>query len=110
MDALKGRRQLAAIITVRLAPIPLGVKNYGLGLTPGISSFNFSLGALAVNLPFSIMWAGLGSKATNLLEALDNVPEMGPAAKIGGALLMAAIAGGVLLMKFKARKDPAKAD
>eukprot|EP00927_Polykrikos_kofoidii_P056995 TRINITY_DN51096_c0_g1_i1.p1 TRINITY_DN51096_c0_g1~~TRINITY_DN51096_c0_g1_i1.p1 ORF type:complete len:507 (-),score=64.28 TRINITY_DN51096_c0_g1_i1:469-1788(-) len=68
--ALIRSRPVLAVIGVRLMPVPLVVKNYGLGLCD-LTFFNFCLGAFAVDLPFSIIWASTGNSCRSLSEALN---------------------------------------
>jgi uncharacterized membrane protein YdjX (TVP38/TMEM64 family) len=52
---------------VRLAYIPLGLKNVGLSAFP-ISSFCFCTATLLVNIPYSLCWAWLGSSVLNATD------------------------------------------
>lgn len=75
-DTLKPKLQalhdapLVTMVGVRLAPLPLGVKNYGLALVPGIDIARYALAASAVNAPFSLLWASAGVSCRSLEEAL----------------------------------------
>ena len=73
---------------IRMAPLPLGLKNYGLALVPSIDFKLFTLASLIVNVPFSVMWCLLGSQAKNLGDAL------GVAKKAGGKASAAIIGAG----------------
>eukprot|EP01049_Picozoa_sp_SAG25_P008037 SAG25_NODE_695_length_5897_cov_31.858917_7_plen_156_part_00 len=55
-----GRHPLVALVLIRVAPLPLGVKNYGLALIEEFGLGYFVLSALIVNFPFSCMWACVG--------------------------------------------------
>jgi hypothetical protein len=71
-----------------MAPIPLGLKNYGLALIPSIDFGLFTLASLVVNIPFSVMWCLLGSQAKNLGDALS------AAKRAGGKASMAIVGAG----------------
>lgn len=58
------------MIGIRIAPLPLGVKNYGLALCD-VPLVPYIVAALLVNAPFSFLWATAGSSATSLKDALN---------------------------------------
>lgn len=60
---------LMSMVAIRLAPLPLGVKNYGLALCE-VQALPFALASFVVNLPFSMMWAATGASCQTLSEAL----------------------------------------
>ncbi|CAE8597590.1 unnamed protein product, partial [Polarella glacialis] len=78
-------RPLLTMVGVRLAPLPLGVKNYGLALCE-VSIFPYTIAAMAVNMPFSMLWASAGASCRSLSEALSL--EGAPAASGAGLLLI----------------------
>lgn len=89
-----------SLILLRIAPLPLGLKNYGLALVPSIDFRLFTLASAIVNIPFSIMWCFLGSQAKNLGDALL-------VAKRAGGKASAALAGagtGVCLIVLLTKK------
>jgi len=55
---------------IRIAPLPLGLKNYGLALCE-VPAIPYVLASIVVNVPFSMMWATLGASCTSLQDALD---------------------------------------
>jgi len=57
---------------IRAAPLPIALKNYGLGLSPELPGSVFCLMTLLVNIPFSIAWALTGSSASSLQEAVQS--------------------------------------
>mmetsp|Transcript_36039 Transcript_36039/g.66230 ORF Transcript_36039/g.66230 Transcript_36039/m.66230 type:complete len:327 (-) Transcript_36039:67-1047(-) len=58
------------MIGIRLAPLPLAVKNYGLALCRvPIGPYIFA--SLVVNTPFSVLWALTGASCHSLLDALS---------------------------------------
>ncbi len=64
-----------AMCVIRVAPIPLGVKNYGLSLVsfpndkyPFVKYF---WSCFLVGLPFSIMWGMTGHGASSLVEIVS---------------------------------------
>lgn len=86
---------LMSLVMIRMAPIPLGLKNYGLALIPSTDFGLFTLASLIVNVPFSIMWCLLGSQAKNLPEALAAAKRIGGKAS---AAIIGAGAGACLLV------------
>eukprot|EP00415_Alexandrium_ostenfeldii_P004431 UN4431 len=58
------------MVSVRLAPLPLGVKNYGLALCE-VDAAPYMLAGLLVNAPFSVLWALTGSSCHSIGEALE---------------------------------------
>lgn len=89
---LRRRWCLLSLILIRIAPIPLGLKNYGLALVPSIDFNLFTVASAIVNVPFSIMWCLLGSQAKNLGDAL------GVAKKAGGKASAALVGAGTGLV------------
>jgi uncharacterized membrane protein YdjX (TVP38/TMEM64 family) len=55
-------KSLIIITLVRVAYIPMAVKNYGLSICPGLNLCVFATVSSLVNLPYSIMWAFWGSQ------------------------------------------------
>ena len=89
-----------SLILIRIAPLPLGLKNYGLALVPKTDFHLFTLASAIVNIPFSVMWCLLGSQAKNLGDAL------GVAKKAGGKASAAIIGAGtgVCLVVFLTKR------
>lgn len=58
------------VCLLRLAPLPLAAKNYGLGAFPQCDVATFSAATLAVNLPMTVVWTVTGARATSLVDAL----------------------------------------
>mmetsp|Transcript_35522 Transcript_35522/g.81353 ORF Transcript_35522/g.81353 Transcript_35522/m.81353 type:complete len:310 (-) Transcript_35522:92-1021(-) len=58
------------MIGIRLAPLPLAVKNYGLALCR-VPIGPYILASLVVNTPFSVLWALTGASCHSLLDALS---------------------------------------
>lgn len=83
-------RPFLTMIGVRLAPIPLGVKNYGLALCE-VGAAPYTGAALAVNMPFSMLWATAGASCRSLSEALsmDHAPSNGISRLLLGKVLPA---------------------
>lgn len=65
------KQPVATMISIRLAPLPLAVKNYGLAFTD-VSSPAYIFAASVVNTPFSIMWGAIGASCPSLAEALNS--------------------------------------
>merc|ERR1712232_607387 len=59
-------------------PIPLGVKNYGLGLCE-VRLLHFLMATVMVDIPFSALWSSVGSSCRSLSEALNFQSGSGPA-------------------------------
>eukprot|EP01052_Picozoa_sp_SAG31_P004547 SAG31_NODE_189_length_20842_cov_12.518151_15_plen_258_part_00 len=84
---------LTCLLAIRAAPLPLGMKNYGLSITP-CPLWLFFVATGMVNIPFSIMWAATGSQAGNIVDALDSAGKGGISFHqivIGVVLLLLAI-------------------
>ena len=69
------KRPFWVMSAIRIAPIPLGVKNYGMSLVkfpkdkyPYMSYF---LSTLAIGAPFSVMWGNIGAGFKSVAEALS---------------------------------------
>ena len=60
---------------IRVAPLPLGVKNYGLSLVPFPNDkypvVTYFWSCFLVGLPFSIMWGMTGHGASSLMEIVS---------------------------------------
>lgn len=75
-DALRPRlsalrnKPLMTMVGVRLAPLPLGMKNYGLALCD-VPFVPYMIASLLVNAPFSASWAIAGASCSSLTEALS---------------------------------------
>jgi len=97
---MRGPWWLLSLILIRIAPIPLGLKNYGLALAPSIDFTLFTVASAIVNVPFSIMWCLLGSQAKNLGDALRVAKKAGGKAS---AALVGAGTGVVLVVLLTKR-------
>mmetsp|Transcript_43203 Transcript_43203/g.101597 ORF Transcript_43203/g.101597 Transcript_43203/m.101597 type:complete len:257 (+) Transcript_43203:103-873(+) len=88
------------MIGIRLAPLPLAVKNYGLALC-GAAAWPYIIASIAVNTPFSILWATTGASCHSLLDALS---VRSSSRSTGGGVphylvgLLPALVGAVLLV------------
>lgn len=73
------KRPVLTMIGIRLTPVPLGVKNYGLGLSEAPFGA-FLLSVLLVDAPFSVLWASTGASCHSLADALslDESRALGP--------------------------------
>ena len=65
------------MVIIRATPLPLGVKNYGMALVDSVKLRHFTTASLLVNVPFSIMWAFIGSQASELSEAFVLAKDAG---------------------------------
>lgn len=63
------RQPYVTMISIRMAPLPLVLKNYGLALS-NVAMGQYLLAALVVEVPFSILWASIGASCQSLSEAL----------------------------------------
>lgn len=63
-------RPVLTMVGIRLTPLPLGVKNYGLGLSQ-VPLLPYLIAALAVDTPFSMLWASTGASCHSLADALS---------------------------------------
>eukprot|EP00931_Biecheleriopsis_adriatica_P087836 TRINITY_DN62250_c0_g1_i1.p1 TRINITY_DN62250_c0_g1~~TRINITY_DN62250_c0_g1_i1.p1 ORF type:complete len:343 (-),score=48.99 TRINITY_DN62250_c0_g1_i1:41-1036(-) len=63
------RKPLLTMISVRLTPLPLGLKNYGLAICD-VPFVLYMLAGIAVNAPFSVLWALTGSSCKSLSDAI----------------------------------------
>jgi uncharacterized membrane protein YdjX (TVP38/TMEM64 family) len=57
---------------IRAAPLPIALKNYGLGMMPELPTSVFMLMTFGVNVPFSVAWTLTGSSASSLQEAVQS--------------------------------------
>eukprot|EP00668_Euglena_longa_P003344 GGOE01003917.1.p1 GENE.GGOE01003917.1~~GGOE01003917.1.p1 ORF type:complete len:276 (+),score=74.96 GGOE01003917.1:39-830(+) len=55
-------KMLMLVFLVRVAYIPMAVKNYGLSVCPGVSLLTFSAVSSLVNVPYSVVWSWWGSE------------------------------------------------
>eukprot|EP00930_Biecheleria_cincta_P060756 TRINITY_DN46360_c0_g1_i1.p1 TRINITY_DN46360_c0_g1~~TRINITY_DN46360_c0_g1_i1.p1 ORF type:complete len:383 (+),score=51.38 TRINITY_DN46360_c0_g1_i1:44-1192(+) len=63
-------RPILTMISVRLAPLPLAVKNYGLAFTD-VGSMDYVVASALVNGPFSIAWGMIGASCQSLADATN---------------------------------------
>ena len=89
----------ATMVVIRVAPLPLVVKNFGLALAE-VPAIPYTVAALVVNGPFSVMWAMIGASCASLAEALSRAKESSP----GTPLLVTAAAGLLLLGSLQLQK------
>mmetsp|Transcript_45693 Transcript_45693/g.146662 ORF Transcript_45693/g.146662 Transcript_45693/m.146662 type:complete len:329 (-) Transcript_45693:50-1036(-) len=68
LEALRSR-PLLTMVGVRFAPLPLGVKNYGLALCE-VDFKAYMVASIMVNVPFSVLWATAGGSCHSIAEAL----------------------------------------
>eukprot|EP00927_Polykrikos_kofoidii_P031995 TRINITY_DN27389_c0_g2_i1.p1 TRINITY_DN27389_c0_g2~~TRINITY_DN27389_c0_g2_i1.p1 ORF type:complete len:416 (+),score=43.20 TRINITY_DN27389_c0_g2_i1:62-1309(+) len=68
--ALLQTRPVLAMVGIRLMPIPLAVKNYGLGVCE-VTLYHFFLATMAVDIPISMLWATAGASCRSLSEAFN---------------------------------------
>jgi len=64
------KQPIVTMISIRLAPLPLAAKNFGLAFTD-VSSPAYIAAAVAVNGPFSLMWGAIGASCHSLSDALS---------------------------------------
>lgn len=64
------RRPVLTMMGIRLAPLPLGLKNYGLGLSE-VPFGSYLLATVIVDIPFSALWGLTGAHCHSLAEALS---------------------------------------
>lgn len=64
------RRPVLTMMGIRLAPLPLGLKNYGLGLSE-VPFGSYLLATVLVDIPFSALWGFTGAHCHSLAEALS---------------------------------------
>mmetsp|Transcript_7522 Transcript_7522/g.24107 ORF Transcript_7522/g.24107 Transcript_7522/m.24107 type:complete len:249 (-) Transcript_7522:320-1066(-) len=88
-------RPFRTVFLLRAAPLPIALKNYGLGLMPSLPSPVFVLMTFAVNVPFSVAWALAGTSASSLQEALQ-----GGGGDSSGKLVTSAVTALVLLVSL----------
>jgi uncharacterized membrane protein YdjX (TVP38/TMEM64 family) len=97
------------MIMIRVAPLPLVVKNLGLAIAE-VPAMPYFVAALAVNAPFSVMWAMIGASCKSLKEALsgdkaqDSDSTMTPIIVTVAAGLL--LLGGMRLQKVLRSKRP----
>jgi hypothetical protein len=56
---------------IRLLPIPISIKNYGMAMLPHCPLHVFMLTTLLAGIPFTVAWVYLGESCRSLLEALQ---------------------------------------
>lgn len=56
---------------IRLLPIPISLKNFGMGCIPGCPFHIFMACTLVAGIPFTVAWVYLGESCRSLLEALQ---------------------------------------
>jgi len=97
MPALKSQ-PLVTMIGIRVAPLPLGVKNYGLALCE-VPVSSYVSASLIVNIPFSCLWGSLGASCASLGDALNfdtsKVSFLGAVPSWAKALIATAVLLGV---------------
>ena len=84
---------MTCLLLIRVAPLPLGVKNYGLALTPCPLGL-FFLATGIVNVPFAMLWCSFGTMGGGLIDALDAAEKSGPenlAYVAGGGVAVAVV-------------------
>jgi len=81
---------------IRAAPLPIALKNYGLGMMPELQTSVFMLMTLGVNVPFSVAWALTGSSASSLQEAVQS----GGAGSSSGKIITSLITAAALLVSL----------
>jgi uncharacterized membrane protein YdjX (TVP38/TMEM64 family) len=81
---------------IRAAPLPIAIKNYGLGMLPELPTSVFMLMTMSVNVPFSVAWALTGSSASSLQDAVQS----GGAGSSSGRMITSLITAGVLLVSL----------
>eukprot|EP00656_Telonema_subtile_P024667 TRINITY_DN26842_c0_g1_i1.p1 TRINITY_DN26842_c0_g1~~TRINITY_DN26842_c0_g1_i1.p1 ORF type:complete len:238 (-),score=38.31 TRINITY_DN26842_c0_g1_i1:13-726(-) len=89
------RHPFAACCTIGVAPIPVALKNYGLGMLDArlVSFSNFFWSRLITGAPFSVMWVQLGASAGDLATALSAGKESPlPASTIVGVTMVLILA------------------
>lgn len=68
------KRPLETMVAIRVAPIPLGIKNYGLSLVQFPNNkypvLQYFWACLIVGAPFSVMWGLTGHGASSLVEVV----------------------------------------
>eukprot|EP00746_Dinoflagellata_sp_MGD_P020623 gnl/MRDRNA2_/MRDRNA2_148072_c0_seq1.p1 gnl/MRDRNA2_/MRDRNA2_148072_c0~~gnl/MRDRNA2_/MRDRNA2_148072_c0_seq1.p1 ORF type:complete len:190 (-),score=29.06 gnl/MRDRNA2_/MRDRNA2_148072_c0_seq1:182-667(-) len=96
------QRPFATMLAIRLAPLPLGVKNYGLAMCD-VDTMSFFFAALVVNAPFSVLWNGIGAQCTSLADALNYESSGGGAGSSINKILIAVLllAGAGVAFKYR---------
>eukprot|EP00747_Dinoflagellata_sp_TGD_P179999 gnl/TRDRNA2_/TRDRNA2_31728_c0_seq1.p1 gnl/TRDRNA2_/TRDRNA2_31728_c0~~gnl/TRDRNA2_/TRDRNA2_31728_c0_seq1.p1 ORF type:complete len:246 (+),score=35.92 gnl/TRDRNA2_/TRDRNA2_31728_c0_seq1:55-792(+) len=115
LDSKLGALREAPVLTmigIRIAPLPLGVKNYGLALTD-VGCLQYCIAALVVNTPFSIMWCSAGAACTSLSEAINFDSSKSPIAKYISTPVVVgivAVLGGAFVLKraLSSKEDKTK--
>lgn len=92
---------------VRAAPLPMSLKNYGLGMVQNLPAMAFIVPSTLVNIPFSIAWALAGNSASSLQEAI-NGESQGNAQRV--LLLLVACVAIFVALSVVARKAKAQLD
>jgi hypothetical protein len=73
LDGIR-KRPFVVMSLIRLAPIPLGVKNYGLSLVrfpeDRFPYLIYTASCFAIGAPFSVFWGNLGAGFSSVAEAL----------------------------------------
>jgi uncharacterized membrane protein YdjX (TVP38/TMEM64 family) len=77
------KRPVLTMVGIRLTPIPLAVKNYGLGLSE-VRLAHYIVACLSADAPFSALWASTGASCHSLPDAL----ELDPARVLGSEQLV----------------------
>lgn len=92
------RRPLWIVTLIRAAPVPIFLKNYGLGMVRSLPMSTFVLVTIAVNVPFSIVWSLTGSSASSLQAALESggAGSAGPTIARSVSAVVLLIAAGLL--------------
>lgn len=103
--AMLQSRPVCSVIGIRLMPVPLGVSNYGLGLSE-VGLLQFSMATAMTDIPFSALWATVGSSCRSLSEALttlrnDSGPAVTARAIIGCSLPSLVVISLICLMAKK---------
>merc|ERR1712216_377429 len=81
------KRPFWVMSAIRIAPIPLGVKNYGMSLVKfpkdKFPYMCYFLSTVAIGAPFSVMWGNIGAGFKSVAEALSHESEANSASVEG---------------------------
>eukprot|EP00933_Yihiella_yeosuensis_P027109 TRINITY_DN21035_c1_g1_i1.p1 TRINITY_DN21035_c1_g1~~TRINITY_DN21035_c1_g1_i1.p1 ORF type:complete len:308 (-),score=36.30 TRINITY_DN21035_c1_g1_i1:155-1078(-) len=64
------QKPILTMMGIRIAPLPLNVKNYGLGMTD-VRLYQFIIANLLADIPASFLWASTGAHCKSLADALS---------------------------------------
>jgi len=98
------------LLLFNLAPMPVAVKNYGLGFVPEVRLSSFILAIMVVEVPMASMWAFIGSSAASEVSAMDTtavhsaIVNGGPGLYVKVPLLCAGVVSMLLVLRMIHKK------